>query len=156
MNLLDLVPIFKRQLRQFVREQDTDSTLAAYLADAVDALNWRWVRTYEVTYTSPNTYYVSPDVTSKDKRAIVLMASIIYKSGNIELASFKDGDFAYDPQQGRQNPLAMDILELDKLLPVASKRLGLASSAPLRGFSNVYNPESYAFLSVLGVFGAIH
>jgi hypothetical protein len=154
-NLLDLVPAFRRQLRQFSQEQDTDSHLAAYLADAIDALNWRWARDYVVTFTSPNTYNVSPDVVAKDKRAIILMGSIIYKSGNTELASFKDGDFAYDPQQGRQNPLAVDISELDKMLPLANKRLGLASSVPLRGFSNGYNPESYSFLVYSGVVGAI-
>lgn len=151
MNLLELVPSFKRQLRQYIRESDTDSTLAAYIADGVDALNWRWTRTYEVTIIQPNSYTVSPDVTAKDKRPMILMASIIYKTGNIDLASFHDGDFAYDPQQGRQNPLAMDIAELDKILPAATAKLGLAKSAPLRGFSNAYNPESYSFLVGLGV-----
>jgi len=142
-------------LRQFVSAADTDSNLAAYLADSVDALNWRWLRTYVVTITQPNTYNVSPEIAAKDKRAIILMASIIYKSGTMSLASFKDGDFAYDPQQGRQNPLATDIAELDKMLPLANKRLGLAHSQPLRGFSNVYNAESYVFLRFLGVIGAI-
>lgn len=155
MNLLDLVPSFRRHLRQFVSGADTDSNLAAYLADSIDALNWRWSRDYVVTITQPNTYNVSPDVEAKDKRPIILMASIIYKAGNTSLASFKDGDFAYDPQQGRQNPLATDIAELDKLLPLANKRLGLAASQPLRGFSNAYNPESYLFLRAIGVIGAI-
>lgn len=155
MNLLDLVPTFKRQLRQYVKEQDTDSTLAAYLADSVEALNWRWTRTYEITVIQPNSYSVLPQITAKDKRPIMLMASIIYKAANTDLASFKDGDFAYDPQQGRQNPIATDIAELDKLLPLANKRLGLASAVPLRGFSNVYNSESYSFLAGLGLFGAI-
>lgn len=155
MNLLDLVPAYKRHLRQYVQAQDTDSNLAAYLADAIDALNWRWSRDYEVTIIQPNTYSVEPEITAKDKRPLILMASIIYKTGNIDLASFKDGDFAYDPQQGRQNPLAMDILELDKLLPLANHRLGLAKSSPLRGFSNAYNPESYAYLAGIGLFGAI-
>lgn len=155
MNLLDLVPAYRRQLKQYVKDSDTDSTLAAYLADAIEALNWRWTRTYVITVIQPNTYSVDPEVTAKDKRAIILMGSIIYKSGNIELASFKDGDFAYDPQQGRQNPLATDISELDKLLPVAGKRLGLASASPLRGFSNAFNTESYTYLMGLGVFGSV-
>jgi hypothetical protein len=153
-NLLDLVPAYKRHLKQYIQEADTDSTLAAYLADGIDALNWRWVRTYEVTATQPNTYEVEPEVTAKDKRAIILMASIIYKGANIELASIRDGDFAYDPQQGRFNPVATDIKELDELVPPASKRLGLAKTEALRGFSNGYNPESYQWLTAIGVLGA--
>lgn len=154
MNLLDLVSSFERQLRQYVKEEDTDSNLAAYLADAIDALNWRWSRDYVVTITQPNTYNVEPEVEAQDKRPIILMGSIIYKAGNVEFASFRDGDFAYDPQQGRQNPLWTDITELDKLLPAANARLGMAKSAPLRGFSNGYNPESYGWLTTLGVVGA--
>lgn len=155
MNLLDLVPSLKRHLNQYVREQDTDSILAGYLADAIDALNWRWERTYVVTNTVPNTYEVAPDVVVKDKRPIILMASIIYKAGNLDLGSFKDGDFAYDPQQGRNNPFTSDINELDKLLPTGSHKLGLAKTAALRGFQNGYNPESYTFLISLGVMGEI-
>lgn len=155
MNLLDLVPSYKRQLNQYVKGSDTDSTLAAYLADSIEALNWRWTRTYDIAVIQPNTFSVSPEVTAKDKRPIILMASIIYKCGNVELAGYKDGDFAYNPQQGRQNPLATDIAELDKILPQAGHRLGKASSAPLRGFSNAFNIESYNYLIGLGVFGAI-
>jgi hypothetical protein len=148
LNLLDLVPTFRRQLHQYVSANDTDSLLAAYLADAIDALNWRWVRTYVVEHTPPHTYEVEPTVTAKDKRPIVLMASIIYKGSNVELARFSDGDFAWDPQQGRTNPLATDIGELEKILP-NKPRLFRASTAPLRGFSNGFNPESYHWLSAL-------
>lgn len=155
MNLLELVPSFRRHVGQYILEQDTDSILAGYIADGIDALNWRWDRTYVITNTIPNTYEVTPDITIKDKFPIVLMGSILYKMGNVDMASFRDGDFAYDPQRGFQNPLAMDILELNKILPVANSRLGLATSAPLRGFSNGYNPESYSYLASIGVFGAI-
>lgn len=146
MNLLDLVPAFRRQLNQYVNSSHTDSTLAAYLADAIDALNWRWVRTYEVDFTPPNSYAVEPTVTAKDKRPIILMASIIYKGAYVDLAKFSDGDFAYDPAQGRFNPLAIDLDELNKILP-STPRLFAASTAPLRGFSNGFNPESYHWLS---------
>ena len=154
MNLLDLTPSFKRHLRQWIKDQDTDSQLAAYLADAIEALSWRWTRTYAITTTPPNTYTVSPDIDVKDKRPIILMASIIYKAGNVELASFKDGDFAYDPQQGRSNPIANDITELDKLLP-AKSQLALAHTQPLRGYSNGFNPESYSWLVSIGVVGSV-
>lgn len=145
MNLLDLVPVFSRHLRRFQRTEDTDSTLAAYLADSIEALNNRWTRTYVVTEISPLSFSVDPDITAKDKRPIILAASIIYKGANMDLAAIRDGDFAYDPQQGRQNPLQNDILELDKLLPLGSK-LAAASTAPLRGYSNIWNPESYLYL----------
>lgn len=145
MNLLDLVPAFSRHLRQYQRSEDTDSTLAAYLADSIEALNNRWTRTYAITEVSPLSFSVDPDVTAKDKRPIILAASIIYKGANIDLAAIHDGDFAYNPQQGRLNPLQTDIIELDKLLPISAK-LAQATSAPLRGFSNVWNPESYLYL----------
>lgn len=148
MNLLDLVPAFSRQLRQYQRADDTDSTLAAYLADAVEALNNRWTRTYVITHTTPLTFEVEPEITAKDKRPIILAASIIYKGANTDFASIRDGDFAYDPQQGRQNPLQTDILELDKMLPLKVK-LAQASSAPMRGYSNIWNPESYLFAGLI-------
>lgn len=145
MNLLDLVPAFKRQLNQYVRPADTDSTLAAYLADAIEALNYRWTRSYTIEYTAPNTYHVEPEVTAGDKRPIILQASIIYKMGNSSLISFRDGDFAWDAPQGRTNPLSMDLAELDKMLPNYPKLAG-AITAPIRGYSNIYNPESYMFI----------
>lgn len=145
-NLLDLVPAFERQLNQYKRADHTDSDLAAYLADAVEALNWRWTRDYTIEYIAPNTYHVDPDITAKDKRPIILQASIIYKIGNTSLLSFKDGDFAWNPAQGRSNPLSLDMAELDKILPTATKTLAQAMTAPLRGYSNVFNPESYMFI----------
>lgn len=141
MNLLDLVPAYQRQLRQHVVESHTDSTLAAYLADAVEALNWRWERTYAITYIAPSTYLVTPDITPKDKRAVVLMASIIYKSGNQSIASFRDGDFAYDPNVYFRNPVESELNELNQILP--PYRLAKAKTAPMRGTNNIYNPEHY-------------
>lgn len=143
MNVLTLVPSFKRHLNQYKRDDDTDSKLAAYLADGIEALAFRWSRTYGITIIEPETYFVSPDVEPKDKRPIILMASIIYKMGNIHLAGFRDGDFSYDPQQGRQNPIQVDIEELARFLPIY--KLAKARTAPMRGYSGWINPESYAF-----------
>lgn len=145
MNLLDLVPAFNRQLNQYRRPADTDSTLAAYLADAIEALNYRWTRDYTIEYTAPNTYHVDPDVVAADKRPIILQASIIYKMGNSSFTSFRDGDFAWDAPQGRTNPLALDVAELDKILPSYPK-LAQAFTSPIRGYSNIFNPESYMFI----------
>lgn len=143
MNLLTLVPAFKRHLNQYKRSDDTDSKLAAYLADGIEALAFRWSRSYAITVIEPESYFVEPAIESKDKRPIILMGSIIYKMGNIQLAGFKDQDFAYDPQQGRQNPIQVDIEELARFLPIY--RLASARTAPMRGYNSYVNPESYAF-----------
>jgi hypothetical protein len=138
------VPSFKRQLGKYQRDEHTDSTLAAYLADGVEALAVRWSRDYIVTTTQPNTYEITPDITLKDKRPIILMASIIYKMGNVSLASFRDADFAYDPVQGKTNPVALDVTELEKIIGT-KPTLVTAISAPMRGYSNVFNRESYNY-----------
>lgn len=143
MNLLTLVPPLRRHLNQFKRSDDTDSKLAAYLADGIEALGFRWTRTYTITMIEPETYFVEPAVVAKDKRPIILMASIIYKMGNLQLAGFKDQDFAYDPQQGRQNPIQVDVEELARFLPIY--RLASARTAPMRGYNSFVNPESYMF-----------
>lgn len=142
-----MVPALRRHLSNYIETDEIDSELAAYLADGIEALQFRWDRTYAIEYTAPLTYEVSPDIASKDKRPIILMASIIYKMGNLQLAGFKDGDFSYDPQQGRQNPTQMDIEELARFLPIY--RLAAASTAPLRGFNNVINPESYRWIAFI-------
>lgn len=134
------MPQFTRHLGMYRNSKDTDSTLAAYLADGAEALMLRWSKTYAVTYTAPNSYAVTPDIASKDKRPIILMGSIIYKMGNVRLASFRDQDFSYNPAQV-QNPIQQDIVELDKYLP--KMQLAKAVTAPMRGYNNMINPESY-------------
>jgi hypothetical protein len=148
-NLLGLVPSFKRQLGMYQSAKDTDSTLAAYLADATEALQFRWSRTYVISFIAPNSYSVDPTIVSKDKRPIILMASIIYKMGNISLASFRDQDFSYDPK-GSQNPIQGDITELATYLP--KYRLAKAVTAPLHGFNNMFSSESYNRL----IYGALN
>lgn len=145
--MLDLVPALRRHLDNYIETGETDSELAAYLADGVEALGFRWERTYEITHIPPLTFTVSPDIAGKDKRPIILMASIIYKMGNLQLAGFRDGDFSYDPQQGRQNPTQMDIEELARFLPIY--RLAKGTTSSLRGYNNVVNPESYGWLILI-------
>ena len=149
MNLLDLVPAFDRQVRQYRKKQDTDSKMAAYLADGIEALNFRWDRTYVITYIAPETYSVSPDITPKDKRPVILMSSIIYKMGNYSTASFIDGDFSYDPKS--TNPILLDIAELKQTVPPATSRLVAGSTAAMRGFNNIYNPESYNWGDIIAL-----
>lgn len=144
MNLLDLVPPLRRQIRQYI-SADTDSTLAGYIADAVDALNWRWNRSYEITTIAPNSYTVDPNISAKDKRPIILMAGIIYKMGTTSLASFKDGDFAYDPLPSRRtDPFINDLAELKDLLP-SYPTLVSGFTAPLRGYQAIWNKENYNY-----------
>jgi hypothetical protein len=148
MNLLDLVPAFERHLRQYKKAEDTASTLAGYLADGVQALEYRWGRTYVISYIPPATYSVAPDIISADIRPVILMSSIIYKMGNYSLARFTDGDFSYDPQNAwRTNPITFDIEELKSILPInTAGRLTTGRTAPMRGFNNWFNRESYDLL----------
>lgn len=139
------MPPFKRHLRQYLQEDDTDSTLAAYLGDGIIALSWRWTRDYAITTIQPNTYLAEPAVVMTDLRPIILMSSIIYKMGNSSLASYRDGDFAFDPVQGRTNPIALDIAELNLVIPPRKVPLAQAIRAPMRGFNNIYNDETYRF-----------
>lgn len=149
MNMLDMVPTFQRHLRQWIKEEDTDSNLAAYLADGVEALSYRWDRPYAIEVVQPKTYLVTPDIAPKDKRPIILVSAIIYKAANVSLASFRDGDFAYDPSRmgGLKELTMLEASELNAVLPPA--RLASAKVTPLRGFENIYNPESYNWSYVL-------
>jgi len=149
MNLLDVVPPLERHIRQYRKAVDTNSSLAGYLADAIQALDHRWVRLYTVTYTAPATYTVDPDIDSGDIRPIVLMASIIYKMGNFSAVRFTDGDFSYDPTTAgtNNNPIRMDIDELKARIP--QTRLATGFTAPMRGFGNIYNRENYDWTFLL-------
>lgn len=149
-NLLDLVPAFDRHMRTYKQVDDTPSKLAGYLADAIEALSFFWPsKGYEITFTPPYTYECNPDIAVVDKRPIILMASIIYKMGNINIAAVTDGDFSYNPfPRGKDtSTLAIDINELEKYIP-KSVLLAQASTAPLRGFNNAFNLESYTWAQV--------
>ena len=66
------------------------------------------------------------------------------------MARFTDGDFSYDPQNAwRTNPITFDVEELKKILPEARQKLAGASTAPMRGFNNIYNSEGYNWGDVL-------
>ena len=150
MNLLDLVPSFQRQLSTYILEEHTESKLAGYLADSVKALSYFWSRDYEVEFTEPETYLLNKDVDAQDERPIILMGSIIYKMGNNSMASFTDGDFSYNPPRGAWNPIDQDRKELERY--IGRVRLAKPISAPMRGFDNIYNPESYKWWEVFTLF----
>lgn len=141
-NLLDLVPAFQRQVGKYTDSEGTESLYAAYLADAVQALMFRWERGYLVEFISPQTYLVDPTIEQKDYRPIILMASIIYKAANVPLAAFQDGDFSYNPLKGISNPLEIDRAELLLYLG-SSVKLAKAVSVPLWGYGYAFNREGY-------------
>lgn len=148
-NALELVPAFSRQIKVYNQGNSslTESGLAGYIADAVQALMFRWDRTYTVTFTSPQTYVITPDIEQKDIRPIILMASIIYKMGSLGLVAFTDGDFSYNPRSGAGSSLEIDRSELLSYIPKA--RLATPAVLPLRGYAAVWNPESYDWMNAL-------
>lgn len=145
-NALTLVPAFRRQIGIYTQGTTTDSYLAGYISDAVQALMFRWDRDYSIDFISPATYNISPDVEQKDIRPIILMASIIYKMGNVGLASFTDGDFSYNPHKGSANSLEIDRNELLSYIPKA--KLASPTTGALLGFGGWFNPESYIWAAI--------
>jgi hypothetical protein len=141
-NALDLVPAFSRQIRVYNKGASglTESQLAGYIADAVQALMFRWDRTYSVTQAAPMNYTITPDIEEKDIRPIILMASIIYKMGSVGLVAFTDGDFSYNPKGGLSS-LELDRSELLSYLP--KLRLAKPSVGQLFGWKSIFNPEGY-------------
>lgn len=146
-NALTLIPAFRRQIGVYTNGTNTaDSALAGYIADSVQALMFRWDRTYSVEFTSPATYNITPDIEERDIRPIILMASIIYKMGNVGLVSFTDGDFSYNPHKGEAGTLETDRKELLNYVP--NVRLAKPSVGKLLGFGGWYNPESYIWAAI--------
>lgn len=146
-NALELVPAFRRQIGVYTQGTSTnDSALAGYIADAVQALMYKWDREYSIEFISPHTYIISPDVVQADIRAIILMASIIYKVGTISLASFTDGDFTWNPQKGVSASMELDREELQGILP--GVRLAVPTAGSFLGFNNWINPESYIWWAI--------
>lgn len=149
-NALELVPAFRRQVGVYTQGQNhTDSILAGYIADGVQALLYRWGKGYTIEFSGPATYVITPTVEQKDIRPIILMSSIIYKMGTIGLVSFTDGDFSYNPHKGEGNAIEADRKELLQYIP--SLQLAQPSAGVFVGFNNWVNPESYIWraLSVL-------
>lgn len=148
-DLLELVPALERQLGVYGANSDlVPAQYSAYLADAVQALMFKWDREYQVEQVAENSYVVTPDIAQKDIRPIILMASIIFKMGNVTMASFQDGDFSYNPFKGAANTLEIDRSELIGYL--GKIRLAKPSTGPLRGFAAVWSTESYMSLLVGG------
>lgn len=140
-NALELVPAFRRQISVYTKgATTTDSALAGYIFDALQALMPRWDRTYELQFISPATYLITPDIAPQDIRAIILMASIIYKSGSLSAVSFTDGDFSWNAR-GVNGAILADRDEL--LLYIPRIRLAQPIVGQFLGFNSIFNPEGY-------------
>ena len=143
---LDLVPAFRRQIGVYTRGTNTnDSALAGYIFDAVQALMLRWNKDYELEFIAPATYKILPDVEPQDVRPIILMASIIYKSGTLSIVSFTDGDFTWNAR-GVNSAIEADRQELLSYVPRVN--LVAPTAGQFLGWKSIYNPEGYDFLSI--------
>lgn len=143
MNALDLIPAFRRQVGVYTHGTNTtDSALAGYVADAVQALTVYWPdKTYEVEFISPQTYNISPDIVPGDIRPVILMASIIYKMGNISILSYVDGDFSWNTRGSLGTQLIAN--EMAELKPYTPVLLAKAVAGQFLGFKSVFNPENF-------------
>jgi len=143
MNALELVPAFRRQVGVYTRGTNTaDAALAGYIADAVQALGGAWPdKGYEVQFISPQTYLITPDIAPADIRPVLLMASIIYKMGNISILSYVDGDFSWNTRGSLGTQLiANELKELQIYTPVL---LAKAVAGQFLGYKSIYNPENF-------------
>ena len=111
----------------------SDETLHAILRSAVADLMRRWNDRYYicndgVVYRNPNISFEwssPPEIQHKDRRAIILQASISIKSGvkfseSGSVASWRDEEIYYsnvEAARQRSSTLTDDIDELEKLLP---------------------------------------
>jgi hypothetical protein len=76
--------------------------------------------------------------------------------GNYSMARFTDGDFSYDPQNAwRTKPNTFDVEELKQVVPLASARLVSGSTVAMRGYNNIYNPESYNWGDIISYIGEV-
>jgi len=151
MNALELVPAFRRQTGVYIRGTNTsDSVLAGYIADAVQGLTTMWApdKVYDVTFTSPATYNITPDITPGDIRPVILMASIIYKMGNISIMSYVDGDFSWNTRGSLGTQLIEN--ERKELLGYIPVILARAVVGQFMGYKAIYNPENVNWGDIMG------
>jgi len=131
-----------------------DEWLASALLMSVKALMSKWKSRYLVTetnevYRNTNQVFSQPEppvIQNADERPIVLMASIIIKSGTAQnsawtVASWRDREISYsniEASRTRNSLLSNDWAELDSLFP---KRLAGAKKQGLPGWTN--NVDEY-------------
>lgn len=132
-----------------------DEWLELSLVASLETLERWWNRKYLIdsenqVYRNPKITFLFPEppiVERGDIRPIVLMASIILKSGSLEdfswnVASWRDAEIAFsniEGSRGKQAGLDRDWEELISLLPPPNKKLAFSQKGHLPGFKhNIY------------------
>lgn len=145
----------------------SDGYLRKALVDGFKALGKRWQRRYTIVASgymlasgmdygyylvSRTTNYVFPEteppvIQLEDERPIVLSAAIAIKRGQLQvmspnLGSWKDDEISQsniESGKALQLSLALDVEELESLLPSRAKKLARASKQSLPGFDFAHN-----------------
>ncbi len=153
-NLEELISMLRIQIGDTSETSPTysDDLLHQILRNAVAALMRRWNDRYYldnngVVFRHPSeTFQWSspPVIQHKDRRAIVLQASITIKSGkkfteSDNVANWRDEEISYsnvEAARQRSSTLADDVAELENTLP--AKKLARSSSERLYGWTTGY------------------
>lgn len=115
-----------------------DDWLHASLIASVDALQ-RW---WDDKYTIDENNRITPDLLRRDIQPIILMASIIVKSGSLEnfswsVGSWRDAEISFsniEGSRGKSDSLQRDWDELNKLLTSPNKKLTFSHKGHLPGY----------------------
>jgi hypothetical protein len=116
-----------------------DEWLHAALIASVDALQRWWADKYQID----NDDRIYPNIERRDIHPIILMASIILKSGSLEnfswnVGSWRDAEISFsniEGGRGKSESLQRDWNELIQLLPPPNKKLAGAVKGHLPGYA---------------------
>ena len=127
-----------------------DEWLHAALIASIDALQRWWNYKYIIdnnnrVYRNPNIGFLFPEppiIERGDIQPIILMASIILKSGSLEnfswnLGSWRDAEISFsniEGGRGKQESLKSDWEELKSLLTIPGKKLAFPVKGHLPGY----------------------
>ena len=153
-NLEDLIFPLRMQIGDTEKPYSlSDSYLHGVLLEGIYALMSRWNDKYYATndgvvLRNPNTDFEwssPPEIQQKDRRPIVLQASILIKSGvkfseSGSVASWKDEEISYsniESAKQRSSTLEDDMKELEAILP--SKKLARPKYGRLFGWKENYD-----------------
>jgi len=128
LKLGDLIPPYKYM----------DEWLHLSLVASVDALQRWWSDKYQIDVNNR----VSPAIERRDIYPIILMASIILKSGSLEnfswnVGSWRDAEISYsniEGSRGKQDSLKQDWNELNMILTSPNKKLVGSVKGHLPGY----------------------
>ncbi len=149
-NLEELIVPLRIQLGDITTPPTyTDDLLHVILREAVEALMYRWHDRYYVTVEGVVTrstlvafdFSSPPVIQGKDKRPIVLQASVMIKTGakftnSGSAVNWRDEEISYsniESAKQRSSTLNDDIKELESLLP--AKRLARPQSGRMPGWN---------------------